>query len=1158
MWLIGVGPFNSVLCGPATLISMIQGEHVLAIATGILAPFLCASCGCIEPAKMRSKMGSRIMQSSLRYLHGEWKAAFRVWPRRLVMFLLAALPGASMAASPVLMRFPNTSTDGIVFEAYGNLWTTPLTGGAATQLTHDLGENMIPRYSPDGKWIAYTSIRGGIANVFAIPSTGGEARQLTVFSQPGRSRGFRDNLVLTWTPDSRSVVFLSRRMSWNGWLERPYAVGLDGGLPTPLPLDRAGLLTYSPDGHSVAFANVLRDFEPRKRYYGGQAQSISTMDLDRGTLHHITDWKGTNTSPMWVGRRLYYLSDRDANRRANLWVTDLVSKRTHELTHFTDYDIDFPSYGAGSITFQQGGKLWRLDVLTERLIEVHVEVAAVDVKSRPRVVSVATMARYDTASQSPGTIQHPDYALSKDGSNVALSARGDIFIVPTGNKMPRNLTATSTADEDHPAFSPDGGMVAYTTDTNGEEQVAVRPVEGGPERIVTHFRSGSLYTPVWSPDAQAIAVPDAEHNLWLVPLNGGDARRVAFDPQVEIRDPSFSPDAKWLAFSTQRPNGLSAIHLYDIAAARDTVISLPLNDDTHPVFSLDGLYLYFISKRHELEVPSESQLVFARVKSDGIYAASLQRGASSAFTVKSNPDKPATSVHDAVHVKIDFDGLMNRVAALPMTASDITALDVRVGRVFYRTRPIATFDGVLPGEKPALHVFDLGTLHDTEALQGLYSETIAADGGHVLYVTDDGGWHVADVAATPLADTALSLSDLNASIDPRAEWIEMFERVWRLDRDIFFDKGMDGVNWQGVHDAYAKLMPLVGTREDLNYLLTQMQGELGSSHMVVSGGDLADPSPPGLRPALLGVDFRLDAPSGRYIISKIYHGDNSRPAERSPLMSPTLDVREGDYLLAVNGKELEAPTNPYALFLGVKSPMTLTVSHTVGGPRRQITVMALRDEQAVRQQDWIARSRARVDALSHGRLAYIFIPDMGETGAEEFARQYFPQIDKQGLVVDVRFNRGGYLSPFLLEQLGRSVAGDFINREGGGEHRPREVLTGPKVSLMNEFSSSDGEQFAYFFKQANIGELVGRRTAGSLRGIAGDWDLLDGGSVTIPFNALYGAKGKALIENDGVHPDVDVESGLADAFGEHDRQLDSAVKIVMDRINRKYAATMPK
>ena len=1074
----------------------------------------------------------------------------------LIHLLLASSACSASALPTTLMRFPNVGRDHMVFEANGSLWTVPRIGGSATRLTQTSGQDMMPRYSPDGRWIAYTGVHAGIANVYVVPAEGGKPRQLTVFSKPGRTRGFRDNLVLTWTPDGISVVFLSRRMSWNGWLERPFTVSLEGGLPVPLPIERAGALTYGPGGNSIAVENVLRDFEPRKRYNGGQAQQISTFDLGTHAVRQIAPTDAVNSSPMWVGREIYFLSDRDPHRRANLWVADLDTNKVHELTHFTDYDIDFPSYGSGAISFQQGGKLWSFDLASKRLLAVDVTVPESSVQAQPRAVSVGGLIRTDIVPQSSSSVQNPDYAISPDGAAAAFSARGDLYLVPVGEDKWRNLTNTSTADEDHPAFSPDGRSLAYTTDRNGEEQLAIRPLDGGSERLLTHFHSGYLYTPVWSPDGRSIAIPDVQHRLWLVSLDGGEPSCVATDPQTEIHDASFSPDARWLVFSTQRSSGVSAIHLYEIATKRDTIISTPLNDDFHPIFSAEGGYLFFISRRHELEAPSESQRVFARVKSDGIYAVSLSKDLPSPFD---HPRVKDTNAQARLpRVSVDFDGLMDRVAALPMPASDITSFELRGNNIFYSTRPVATLEGVLPGEKAALHTFDLGTLKTTTLVEELASSEIAADGNHVLYNTDEGTWHSLNLAAQPRRDTLLDTKGLQSTVNPRQEWVEMFERTWRLDRDVFFDPGMDGVNWQRVHDAYAKFLPLLGTRDDLNYVISEMQGELASSHMVVSGGDTGDTSAPAPAPVLLGVDFELDKASSRYRLGRIYRGDNSRPAERSPLTAPGLEVKEGDYLLAVNGTELQAPTNPYTLLLGLKGKVTLTISRTARGPGRTISVQPLRSEQALRQEDWIRRERETVDALSGGKLAYVFLPDMGEDGAEQFTRQYFPQIDKAGLIIDVRFNRGGYLSPFLIEMLNRKITGRFINREGGGEFRPRELMTGPKVCLINEFTSSDGEQFAYFFNQAALGQLVGKRTAGSVRGTSGSWDLLDGGSVTFPINALYAESGKPLIEGRGVAPGVEVDNSSMGSFGTHDQQLDSAIKLALRQLERPSSSMAGK
>ena len=1090
-------------------------------------------------------------------------SSIRLGAALVATFLFASTAHASADdpgpadAGRTLMRFPTQHGDKVAFVAHGNLWVVERAGGVARRLTADAGQDLMPRYSPDGKWIAFTASYQGNRDVYVIPAEGGAVRRLTFHSdiaEHAPTRWGPDNMVVTWTPDSRSIVFLSRRKAWNSWITLPFSVPLGGGLATQLPLDRAGFMTYGPDGHSIAYTRIFRDFRTWKRYDGGLAQDVYTYDFDSHALTRITDWKGTDTSPMWVGRRIYFLSDRDGNRRANLWCFDMDTRQFRQVTHFTDVDIDFPSLGDSAITFAQGGDLYVLDLPSETLHRLAVRVLDDGTRTGPRTVRVGG------AIRDSDNAQQTDYALSPNGRRALFSARGDIFSVPAEHGAVRDLTNTSGADEDHPVWSPDGRSVAYSTDGTGEQQIAIRPATGGAERVLTHFATGYLYAPVWSPDGARLAFSDNDHRLWIAGLDGAAPKQVAQDRYREIHDQSWSPDGRWLAYSIVGANRQRGIYLYDVAGARATRLSRPAENDQDPVFSPDGKYLYFTSTRHENPTLSESEFNVATLKQSGIYVATLARGEASPFAPRSDegavgedhaaggdkaaPWEPVAS--KPLH--IDLDGLMDRVTPLPIPANDFAAIDARGSRIFYQTTPLQMIEGSLPGEKPALHAYDIDKRRDETILEGLDSYSLSADGTRVLFKQGH-DYSIAETKPGGGERYALHLDDISMRVLPTEEWSEMFNSAWRLERDFFFSTQTNGVNWQAIHDTYARMLPLLGSREDLNYLIGQVQGELGNSHTYVGGGDDQDMTP-AAPTALLGVDFALDQPSGRYRFARIYRGDDTREAYRSPLDAPGLDVHDGDYLLAVNGRALMAPADPYSLFVDVHGPLTLTVSRDATGPSRDISVEPVESELSLREQAWIDHNRAVVDRLSGGRIAYLYLSDMEALGMEQFVRQFYPQSDKQALIVDDRWNGGGNIDQILLERLRRVLVGMSTNRERAAMTTPQQLIDGPKICLLNQYSASDGDFFPYYFRKYGLGPLLGTRSWGGVRGIRGNWNLLDGGYITVPEDSPYGLDGQWVVENHGVDPDVVVEDSPGELLADHDRQLETAVGMLMDKLNR--------
>ncbi len=1082
-----------------------------------------------------------------------------------VLALLAAgliLPATARASENILTRYPTLHGNTIVFEAAGNLWRVNRDGGTAQRLTTDGGFDIMPRFSPDGKSIAFTGQYAGNTDVYVIPADGGKARRLTYHSDVVKGAPLRwgpDNMVVTWTPDGKDVLFLSRRDTFNSWFGRLFLVPAAGGLPTRLMVPKGGMTSYSPDGTKIAYNRIFRNFRTWKKYHGGLAQDIWIYDFNAHTSERITTWKGTDTDPMWYGDTIYFASDRGPAKRMNIWAYDLKTKQFRQVTHFEDYDVDWPSLGDSGIVFQDGGSLYVIDLPSETLHKVDVTVPADGVRTRDRWVDAAK------------TIH--SMGIAPNGKRALFGARGDVFTVPAEHGNTRDLTQTSDAREMYPAWSPDGKWVAYVTDKTGEDQIAVRPADGtGKETLLTDRKLGYLYGPKWSPDSARLAFSDSDHALWILTIKDRTVVRVDQDKREEMHHFSWSPDGLWLAYSKAGPQDMGSdddastymgrIYLYSLKDGKSTQVSDGMTNDYDPVFSPGGKYLCFASDRHPNPVWSQTEFNVATLKMAGVYVATLRKDEPSPFAPRSDEGTPEAKKKGEAStwkpgaiapMRIDLDGLMQRAVAVPVPCGNIKHIAAAEGRIYYMTEPISTMTKPLPGEEPQLHVFEMADRKDHVLAGPADAYALSADGSTVLYQHKK-----TYTLASALPEEAsgkdgaepkkLDLSGMQAHVDPVQEWNEMFHEAWRLDRDFFYSTKMNGVDWNAVRVKYEKLLPEMGCREDLNYIIGEMIGELCNSHTYVGGGDRFETHyvPTGL----LGVDFALDKASGRYYFQKIYQGDNSREDLRSPLTEPGVDVKQGDFLLAVDGRELKAPANPYSLFVNtLHKTVTLTVANDAKGTdSREVTVKPIADELNLRLKAWIAHNREMIDKASGGKIGYVYLSDMEDVGMDQFINQFYPQTPKQGLIVDVRWNGGGEIDQVILERLRRVLIGMSTNRERQRFTIPNQVLHGYMVCLENHFSASDGDIFPYFFKHYKLGPVIGTRTWGGVRGIRGYWPLLDGGYITIPEDALYGLHSQWIIENHGVDPDIRVDNLPQDVMAGKDAQIDAGVTYIMDKL----------
>ena len=1086
----------------------------------------------------------------------------------LALPLVAAQVLAQTAPGPVqaLIRYPSIHGNTVVFEAGGAVWKVGVQGGEATRLTSDSGYDSHPLVSPDGKWVAFTGWYRGNTDVYVVSIDGGPVEQLTWRSINAPFKGkimtAPDNVVVGWTPDSKDVVFLSRRESFNPQIERAFEVPIGGGLPAALPMPWTGPLSFNAGGTEVAYnklARVLRAFH-RKHYYGGQADNIYTYDLASGASTQLTHWKGEDAWPMWYGDTLYFASDRGANGVLNLWQKNLKTGTTQQITDFPTYDIDWPSIGNTGIALSDGGKLYVYRFASGKLVQVPVTVPLGGTRTLPYEFAAAKMIR--------------GADVAPDGKLAVFSARGALFTVPAEYGHTTQISRRVASNDNDPSWSPNGKWIAYVRDDGIDSQVMLRAADGkGAPRALTREGALTYAGPlVWSPDGDWLAYTDSRQRLWLVDVNTGVHKEVASDRQKIIgafQDVAFSPDSRWLAFSKHLPNHVHALFIYGVGDGQLHQVSRGDFNDSNPVFSSDGKYLYFVSARLVNPVLSAYNFGASGVVPDGLYVTTLRADTPSPFAPRTQlpvaaKDKGKASPHGKAKsghpdVVIDFNGLVDRAVQVPVPAANIAQVAEAKGTVYYLTVPVPVLGGAIPGMVPELRAYNLAKRKSLTLAQGIgQGFALSADGSTLLYNLH-GKWMLRPAAFSPAAKAKpLNTSHMQMRVVPRAEWAEIFGQAWRNVRDYFVNPELIKAKWTAIGNDYRALLPLVQDREDLNYVMANMIGSLGESHMYIFGGDMGWKSPP--QPtAGLGAEFALNAAAGRYYLKRIFHGDNTVPGYYAPLAQPGLKVAEGDYVLAIDGRPLAAPTNPYALLQGtLGQTITLRIASTPTGKPWTILVRPVVNSGKLHLLHWINNNRREVAKLSGGKVGYVYLDDMEATGLHEFVRQYYSQIDKPGLIIDDRWNLGGFIDTILFNQLDQKMVGAWTNRHGAHYPSPEDAYIGHMAALINHGSASDGDIFAYRFQQLHLGPTIGSRTWGGVRGYDNTFSLLDGGAQVVSEIAMYGKDSKWVVENIGVVPSipVHVDPGML-ARENRDTQIEKAVHVLLGEIARKPVQVPP-
>jgi tricorn protease len=1077
-------------------------------------------------------------------------------------------------AQTKLLRFPDIRGDRVVFTYAGDLWTAPSTGGNAIRLTSHPGVELFGKFSPDGKWVAFTGQYDGDEQVYVVPASGGEPRQLTFYPARGplAPRWGWDNQVFGWSNDGKRIYFRSLRDSWTLPIARLYSVSIDGGPAEALPMPTAGSGDYSPSGTEIVYSPQSRDFRSEKRYSGGQANQLYIFDLKTNSAKRITEGPRATRDAMWIGDTIFFNSDRDGH--FNLYAYTISTGKTSKVTNNQPWDVRWPSSdNENQIVYELNGELQVLDARTRRSTPISINVPDEGNARRPSRVPAGNLIE--------------SVGLSPKGERAIFVARGDVFTAPIEKGPTRNLTDSSGAHDKWASWSPDGSQIAFVSDKSGEDEIYVIAQDGSkPAEQLTSGGNAMRYQPEWAPDGKRIAFSDKDGKLYVLTLADRKVVEIADSPRGQIRDYVWSPRGNYLAFTMANANQFAGVHVWSAADGRVRRITDEFFNAFTPAWDPQGNYLYYFSDHEFAPQLSGVEFNYATNRQTYIYAVALRKdvkhpfppesdevtiaktddGPKPAASPASSPtDKPAetpaaspspaeakpeAAPRPPATMTIDFDGLSSRVARVPVGADNYFGLSAKTGHLLYAVSGPGYY-GRQSDRNPSLRIYSLKDRKETTLAEDIRGFVLSEDGSKVL-VAQGPGYNLYD--ATPTGERsrkAVSTSGLYVDRIPSEEWAQIFNEVWRRYRDWFYVSNMHGYDWVALREQYKPLLKYVAHRSDLNYVISEMISELQVQHAYIEGGDFQVPPRP--RYGLPGARFELDKQSGRYRIAKIFDGQNEEDIYRSPLRDVGVNVSVGDYVLAIDGEELKANDDPYRLLRNkADNPVQLTVNKTPSMQgARTVSYRPVTDEQNLIYLDWVDHNREMVSKATNGRVGYLHVPDMGAAGIREFIKWYYPQLRKEGLIVDVRANGGGNVSRMLIERLRRKLLGvNYARTTDEATTYPDGVFIGPMAALLDENSASDGDIFPAMFREAGLGPLIGKRSWGGVVGITNRGPLIDGGSVSVPEFGLANTKGEWIIEGYGVDPDIEVDNDPQSVIAGKDPQLERAIAEVMARLKQ--------
>lgn len=1060
---------------------------------------------------------------------------------------------SAQAEEARLLRFPSTNGTDVVFTFAGDLYTAPLAGGEARRLTSHVGNEIFARYSPDGKSIAFTGQYDGNTEVYLISAEGGEPQRLTYTSTNKRDdlgdRMGPNNIVMTWSRDGQQIVYRNR--IGDGFSGKLWSVSEKGGMPEALPLPEGGFCSYSPDGKKLAYNRTFREFRNWKYYRGGMADDIWIYDPTAKKVTNVTNNDAQDIFPMWIGDEIFFASDRDMTM--NLFVYNTKTGKTEKVTNYPDYDVKFPSSNGEVIVYEHGGYLYKLDPKSRQSEQIHITLNGENVYARPELKHVQNFIRSSS--------------LSADGKRLAVTARGEVFDVPAEEGVTRNITRTPGANERGAAWAPDGKYIAYISDRTGETEIWMEPAQGGDPIQLTQNNDTYIRSLQWSPDSKSIIYTDRKNRIVLVDVAAKTKRVVMQNPEGEFWDVAYAPDSRWITYTKPASNDMSVVYLYDLVENKEYPVTEKWYNSSEPTFSSDGKYLIFCSDRDLNPVYGALEWNHVYLRTGGIYLVTLdktlpspflpkdaevdaQKGASEAATdgkaaAKKQTNGDAKDAKKNSPLKIDTEGMYARIIKLPLGADRYNNFYCDGKRIWYYA-------------KGATHMYDLEEQEDKVVAESAAIADASLDFQNVLF-SSKGKLYVTSMPTGKMAlSDPVDLSNMVTTVDYAQEWAQIFDEAWRAYRDGFYLENMHGVDWKAIKEKYAVLVPYAKTRFDLNYIIGEMIGELACGHAYVNPGDCkrAERIPMGL----LGAEMSRDK-SGFYRIDKILTGAPYSEKLCSPLAELGLNIEEGNYITAIDGVSTASVENIYKLLIGKANVLTeLTINTQPAEGGRKVVVNPIDDEYPLYHYNWVQKNLKRVEEATQGRVGYIYIPDMVSEGLNEFARYFYPQLDKEALIIDDRANGGGNVSPMIIERLLREPYRMTMSRTSTKTGTvPDAAQHGPKILLINKYSASDGDLFPWSFKANQIGTVIGTRTWGGIIGISGSLPYMDGTDIRVPFFTNYDAKtGQWIVENHGVDPDIVVDNDpIREQMGE-DQQLEKAIEVALEQLkDRKPLPKVP-